>query len=186
MSNKKNIVVIAIVCLVLVAVFVVFCRATKLVATYPKGEQTATTTVWGTYHDSKYHFTVDYFSNLSVYGGGDGVTFGDESGMWMSEVRVIPTSFKSPEEAVAAQNKKITDSYADYPLDPETIIPIILIDAHLTVAGYPAIATHSKNSEGPDYPFPDTVLFIKDGYLFTISDRTNGFEHTWKSFHFEE
>lgn len=186
MSKKKNTVVIAIVCLMLLLAFMIFCHATKLVAPYPKEEHTATTTAWGTYHDLKYHFTVDFFSNLSVYGGGDGVTFGDESGMWMSEVSIKPSLFKTPEEVVAETNKKITDRYADYPLDPETIIPIILIDGYLTIDGYPAIATHSKNSEGPDYPFPDTILFIKDGYLFTISDRTDGFEHTWKSFHFEE
>jgi hypothetical protein len=195
MSKSKKYIVVMILVLVLGGIFVLYESHKNELSTQSQVEETASTTDsvgWLTYDDQKYHFKVDYFGDLKAHtstsrNGVYSVSFNEDDGLglWMSSVTVRPTTFSTPEEWVVSINKKITDDYRGTPQDPD-MIPIILIDEHLIIEGYPAIATHSRNSEGIDYPVPDSVVFIKDGYLFEISDRTDGYEHTWNSFKFDK
>ena len=153
----------------------------------PQDEQTATTTDWLTYHDSRYHFRIDYRPDLSVvhedhYVGFvvAGIDGPDHTG---SSVFIEPTSFATPEEFVAQENKD-TDAYfanREQPIDLN-LVSHWVIDTTITINDHTGIVAHGT-SDG--YPLPPMVMFIKDGNLFTISDRTVDYQRTWDSFHFE-
>ena len=149
-------------------------------------QTTPTTEKWSTYHDPKYHFRIDYPADLSIVHEDKFVSFvvagSDGPGGTGSTIFIEPTSFTTPEEAVVASNKKSRDGILGSV--PDNQIPAAIIDGSITIDGNIGIVIHDR-VDGFDHPFPKSVLFIKDGYLFTISDNSVDSQRTWNSFHFE-
>jgi hypothetical protein len=189
MSNTKKYTVVIVLGLAIVVVGIFsFRSSSESTSTQLQGEQTASTTDWLTYHDSRYNFRIDYRPHLSVVREDQYIGFvdaevegPDHTG---SSVFIEPTSFATPEEWVAQQNKDTDAQFAnrEQPMDLH-LVPHWVIDNPITIDGQSGIVAHGT-SDG--YPLPPMVLFIKDGYLFTISDETADYQRTWDSFHFEE
>ena len=137
---------------------------------------------WYTYNDSKYHFRIDYPCYLSVLHEDQYIAFVlaeyDGPGGPGSGIFIEPTSFLKPEEEVARMNKERETEFTN------TIYRTV-IDGSITLNGYSGIVTH-EIAECYDHPFPKNLMFIKDGNLFTISDRSVDYQRTWNSFKFEE
>lgn len=187
--NTKKYTVVIVLGLVAVAASVFSLRSSsESTPRQPQGEQTATTTDWLTYHDSRYHFRIDYRPNLSIVQEDRHIGFVDAEvegpDRTGSSVFIEPTSFVTPEEWVVQQNKEINAAFAnrEQPRDLN-LVPHWVIDDTITINGHTGIVAHST-SDG--HPLPPVVMFIKDGYLFTISDGTIDYQRTWTSFHFEE
>lgn len=150
-------------------------------------EHTASSTDWLTYHDPKFNFRIDYPHDLSVIREDQYIGFVDVNddgpGGTGSSIFIEPTSFRTPEEAVSASNKK---SREDVPESvPDDQLPATIIDGQIMLNGYTGIVVHYR-FDGFDRPLPKSVMFIKNGFLFTISDPSEQYQRTWDSFHFEE
>jgi len=127
---------------------------------------------WLTYRDEAHGFLIDYPSDLVVHLEKDGVAFTEgEGGIGISSVTKALTGFITPNEWFAA-------------LEPDTK-QVTAIDRPITIAGYPGLVIRHFIEEGsPNFSL--SVVFIRDGYLFRISDRSSDYERTWNSFRFEE
>ncbi len=135
-------------------------------------------TQFSTYHDPKYHFRIEYPAYLEVRPSISkdavavySVSFGEPNGMWVIGVMIKPTSFHTPEELVAKEMQ--SEFYKS------------VIDRSTSVEGYHGVVIHyvEEGREGLE----SDILFIKDGFLYTISDRTPDYksERVLRSFHFE-
>ncbi len=160
---------------------------------------------WITYRDAKYHFRIDYRSDLPVrtlqnfsgslsYAVDFGGSYYDAPDGSLAVI-VEPTEISTAEEWIEAQNKRLQESplSRDFPKDHP--ISQFTIEKRTILAGYPAIVINNTSWSMHE----KIAVFIKDSNLFQIHGNGSSFllcedeetinreyERIWDSFRFEE
>ena len=168
----------------------------------PKDKQE---TPWVTYHDEKYHFDINYISDLPIrtlqnfsgslsYAVDFGGSYYDAPDGTLSVI-VEPTETPTTEGWIEAQNKSLRENLLSRDFPKDHPISQFTIEKRITIAGYPAIVINNTSWSNRE----KIAVFIKDGNLFQIHGNSSSFllcedaetinreyERVWNSFRFEE
>jgi len=142
---------------------------------------------WTTYHNSTYHYRIDYpshFESTSPFLNPDNIGFSEKDNPAQISVHIEQTSFHTPEEWLKAMDEK-NRQYDQYREEKDKKKPPSIIERDIIMSGiYRGIIVRYPQS-GEDAL--KSALFIKDSFLFSISVRNLDIDHerVWKSFQFE-
>ena len=140
-----------------------------------------------TYHNEKYKYRFEYPADLHIpsISTPENVSFLESSDLGLLNITTKHTAFRTVDEWFAATNKAMHDTYVAKQYPPEAISQLRL-DKRITVAGYPALVTHSYSPGGDDFWYEITITFIKKDKLFQIGTRSYTPEQIQQYFHFDE